>query len=112
MTTLLGLVVGLILTKALIEPLAAKIGKRYIPAAVAKVLDELDPFMPQLITELSATQLEALVRFKLEQLTGESWKVDKQVTQFFEVFDPRTSAIRAKSELELPSSISDFISNN
>jgi hypothetical protein len=78
MSTLAGLVIGLILTKALIEPLAARIGRRYIPSAVARTLDLLDPFMPQLMAELSPSQLEALVRAQLERLTGESWHCCRQ----------------------------------
>jgi len=110
MSTLLGLVIGLILTKALIEPLAAQIGRRYIPSAVSKVLDLLDPFMPKLMAELTPAQLELLVRFQLEKLTGESWKVDKQVAQFFEVFDPRVAASKATPNLEIPADIIDFLS--
>ena len=109
MSTLAGLVIGLILTKALIEPLAARIGRRYIPSAVARTLDLLDPFMPRLMAELSPAQLEALVRRQLESLTGESWKVDGQLAQFFEVFDPRIAAAKAVLGAELPESIRAFI---
>jgi hypothetical protein len=109
MSTLAGLVIGLILTKALIEPLAARIGRRYIPSAVARTLDLLDPFMPQLMAELSPSQLEALVRAQLERLTGESWKVDGQLQQFFEVFDPRISAAKADPSRTIPESIRAFI---
>jgi len=109
MSTLLGLVIGLILTKALIEPLAARIGRRYIPSAVARTLDVLDPFMPQLMAELSPSQLEALVRAQLERLTGESWKVDGQLQQFFEVFDPRIAAAKADPSRTIPESIRAFI---
>ena len=109
MSTLAGLVIGLILTKALIEPLAARIGRRYIPSAVARTLDLLDPFMPQLMAELSPSQLEALVRAQLERLTGESWKVDGQLQQFFEVFDPRIAAAKADPNRTIPESIRAFI---
>jgi hypothetical protein len=109
MSTLAGLVIGLILTKALIEPLAARIGRRYIPSAVARTLDILDPFMPQLMAELSSSQLEALVRAQLERLTGESWKVDGQLQQFFEVFDPRIAAAKADPSRTIPESIRAFI---
>jgi hypothetical protein len=109
MSTLAGLVIGLILTKALIEPLAARIGRRYIPSAVARTLDLLDPFMPQLMAELSPSQLEALVRAQLERLTGESWKVDGQLQQFFEVFDPRIAAAKADPNRTIPESIRVFI---
>lgn len=109
MNAFLGLVVGLILTKALIEPLAARVGKRYIPSAVARALDLLDPFMPRLLAELSPAQLEALVRFQLEKLTGESWKVERQVTQFFEVFDARIAAAKALPEAPLPADIQAFL---
>jgi len=109
MSTLAGLVIGLILTKALIEPLAARIGRRYIPSAVARTLDLLDPFMPQLMAELSPSQLEALVRAQLERLTGESWKVDGQLQQFFEVFDPRIAAAKADPSRTIPESIRAFI---
>ena len=109
MSTLAGLVIGLILTKALIEPLAARIGRRYIPSAVARTLDLLDPFMPQLMAELSPSQLEALVRAQLERLTGKSWKVDGQLAQFFEVFDPRISASKADPSRTIPESIRAFI---
>jgi len=109
MSTLAGLVIGLILTKALIEPLAARIGRRYIPSAVARTLDLLDPFMPQLMAELSPSQLEALVRAQLERLTGESWKVDGQLQQFFEVFDPRIAASKADPNRTIPESIRAFI---
>jgi len=109
MSTLAGLVIGLILTKALIEPLAARIGRRYIPSAVARTLDLLDPFMPQLMAELSPSQLEALVRAQLERLTGESWKVDGQLQQFFEVFDPRVAASKADPNRTIPESIRAFI---
>jgi hypothetical protein len=109
MSTLAGLVIGLILTKALIEPLAARIGRRYIPAAVARTLDLLDPFMPQLMAELSPSQLEALVRAQLERLTGESWKVDGQLQQFFEVFDPRIAAAKADPSRTIPESLRKFL---
>jgi hypothetical protein len=109
MSTLLGLVIGLILTKALIEPLAARIGRRYIPSAVARTLDLLDPFMPRLMAELPPAQLEALVRRQLETLTGESWKVDGQLAQFFEVFDPRIAAAKAVLNAELPESLREFL---
>jgi len=109
MSTLAGLVIGLILTKALIEPLAARIGKRYIPSAVARTLDLLDPFMPQLMAELSPAQMEALVRAQLERLTGESWKIDGQLQQFFEVFDPRIAAAKADPNRSIPESIRAFI---
>jgi len=109
MNTLVGLVIGLILTKALIEPLATRIGRRYIPSAVARTLDLLDPFMPQLIAELSPAQLEALVRRQLETLTGESWKVDGQLAQFFEVFDPRIAAAKADPSRTIPESLRAFL---
>ena len=110
MSTLAGLVIGLILTKALIEPLAARIGRRYIPAAVARTLDLLDPFMPRLMAELPPAQLEALVRRQLETLTGESWKVDGQLAQFFEVFDPRIAAAKADPNRTIPESLRKFLS--
>lgn len=110
MNAFFGLIVGLILTKALIEPLAARIGRRYIPSAVAKVLNILDPFMPRLMAELSPSELETVVRAQLEKLTGESWKVDGQLQQFFEVFDPRVSASKAaKNEFTLPKDIQRLI---
>jgi len=109
MNAFLGLVVGLILTKALIEPLAARVGKRYIPSAVARTLDLLDPFMPRLMAELSPTQLESLVRFQLEQLTGEDWKVERQVAQFFDVFDARVATAKALPEAPLPTNIQAFL---
>lgn len=109
MNTFIGLVIGLILTKALIEPLAARVGKRYIPSAVARALDLLDPFMPQLMAELSPSQLEVVVRLQLERLTGESWKVDGQLQQFFEVFDPRIAAAKAEPGRTIPESIRAFI---
>ena len=109
MSTIIGLVIGLVLTKALLEPLATRIGRSYIPAAVAKTLDLLDPFMPQLMAELSPAQLEALVRAQLERLTGESWKVDGQLAQFFEAFDPRIAAAKAVLGAELPESLRKFL---
>jgi len=109
MNTLAGLVIGLILTKALIEPLATRIGRRYIPSTVARTLDLLDPFMPQLIAELSPAQLEALVRRQLEILTGESWKVDGQLAQFFEVFDPRIAAAKSDPSRTIPESLRKFL---
>lgn len=109
MNAFLGLVVGLILTKALLEPLATRIGRSYIPAAVAKTLDLLDPFMPRLMAELPPAQLEALVRRQLETLTGESWKVDAQLQQFFEAFDPRIAAAKAVLDAELPESLRKFL---
>jgi len=110
MNAFLGLVVGLILTKALIEPLAARVGKRYIPSAVARTLDLLDPFMPRLMAELSPAQLEAVVRFQLERLTGESWKIDDQMQQFFEAFDPRIATSKAKAaDADLPNYIREFL---
>lgn len=111
MNALLGLVIGLILTKALIEPVAARIGRRYIPSAVARTLDLLDPFMPQLMAELSPSQLEAVVRLQLERLTGESWRVDGQLQKFFEVFDPRVSADKATDAVALPEDIRNFIAS-
>ena len=109
MSTIVGLVIGLVLTKALLEPLATRIGRSYIPAAVAKTLDLLDPFMPRLMAELPPAQLEALVRRQLETLTGESWKVDGQLAQFFEVFDPRIAAAKAVLNAELPESLRKFL---
>lgn len=109
MSTIVGLVIGLILTKALLEPLAARVGRRYIPSAVAQTLDLLDPFMPQMMAEMSASQIEAVVRAKLERLTGESWKVDDQLAQFFEVFDPRISATKSDPGRTIPESIRAFI---
>ena len=109
MSTIVGLVIGLVLTKALLEPLATRIGRSYIPAAVAKTLDLLDPFMPRLMAELPPAQLEALVRRQLETLTGESWKVDAQLQQFFEAFDPRIAAAKAVLGAELPESIREFL---
>jgi hypothetical protein len=110
MNAFFGLIVGLILTKALIEPLAARIGRRYIPSAVARVLNILDPFMPRLMAELSSSELETVVRAQLEKLTGESWKVDGQLQQFFEVFDPRVSASKAeKNKLAIPREIQRLI---
>ena len=109
MSTIVGLVIGLVLTKALLEPLATRIGRSYIPAAVAKTLDLLDPFMPRLMAELPPAQLEALVRHQLETLTGESWKVDAQLAQFFEAFDPRIAAAKAVLNAELPESLRKFL---
>lgn len=109
MSTIVGLVIGLVLTKALLEPLATRIGRSYIPAAVAKTLDLLDPFMPRLMAELPPAQLEALVRRQLETLTGESWKVDAQLQQFFEAFDPRIAAAKAVLDAELPESLRKFL---
>jgi len=57
------------------------------------------------MAELSPAQLEAVVRFQLEQLTGESWKVERQVTQFFETFDARIAAAKALPEAPLPADI-------
>jgi len=109
MSTIIGLVIGLVLTKALLEPLATRIGRSYIPAAVAKTLDLLDPFMPRLMAELPPAQLEALVRRQLETLTGESWKVDAQLQQFFEAFDPRIAAAKVVLDAELPESLRKFL---
>jgi len=50
------------------------------------------------MAELSSSELETVVRAQLEKLTGESWKVDGQLQQFFEVFDPRISASKAEKK--------------
>lgn len=95
MSIIFGLIAGMIgmaVTKAVLEPVAKRLGVRFIPVAVAETLNLLDPYMPQLLAELSSAELEALVRSQLEQLTGEPWKVERQTELFFKLFDPRKTA--------------------
>jgi len=91
----LGLLTGsvsIILMKTLLEPLAKRLGIVFIPSAVAKTLNLLDPYMPELLASLDSKQLEAVVRLQLEELTGESWKINQQTNLFFKLFDPRQTA--------------------
>jgi len=91
----LGLLTGfvfMVFSKALFEPIARKIGVRFIPPAVAKALDLLDPYMPELLGKLNSKELETLVRIQLQEITGESWQLTHHTNLFFKLFDPRFAA--------------------
>jgi len=79
------------LLEALVKPLAKRWMRRrllrYGPAALAL----LDRQLPQLFGQLDGSQLEAIVRHKLESLTGESWS-DADLDALFALYDPRLTA--------------------
>ena len=79
------------LVEALVKPLAKRWMQRrllrYGPAALAL----LDRQLPTLFGQLDGPQLEAIVRHKLESLTGESWS-DGDLDALFALYDPRFTA--------------------
>lgn len=114
MSVIFGLIagmLGMVVTKAVLEPIAKRLGVMFIPAAVAETLNLLDPYMPELLAELTSAELEALVRSQLEQLTGEPWKAERQTEQFFELFDPRKTAEHLLSDKPDPGILRQLIYN-
>jgi len=79
------------LLEALVKPLAKRWMQRrllrYGPAALAL----LDRQLPQLFGQLDGPQLEAIVRHKLESLTGDTWS-HADLDAVFALYDPRLTA--------------------
>lgn len=82
--------------EAVIKPIAKRFVQRRILSAAPAVFDLLDRQMPQLVTQLDGDQLTAIVRHKLETLTGETWSTP-EVETIFSLYDPRITADKLQS---------------
>lgn len=81
------------LTEALLKPIAKRWVQRRLLRHAPAALALLDRQLPQLLGQLNGEQLEAIVRHKLESLTGESWST-ADLNQVFALYDPRITATR------------------
>ncbi|MDM7954559.1 MAG: hypothetical protein QUV07_15270 [Cyanobium sp. CZS 25K] len=81
------------LSEAIVKPIAKRFVQRRILRAAPLVFAQLDPFMPALLQQCSGSQLEQIVRTKLEATTGESW-AGEDLTPLFRLFDPRLACDR------------------
>lgn len=79
------------LMEALLKPIAKRWVQRRLLRHAPAALALLDRQLPQLFGQLSGEQLEAIVRHKLESLTGESWS-DAELNALFALYDPRLTA--------------------
>ena len=79
--------------EAVIKPIARKFVQRNLITALPAVFEALDPIMPELIRQYSASELEGIVRGYLTKHTGEDWS-ERSVDVFFQLYDPRRNAAR------------------
>lgn len=82
--------------EAVIKPIAKRFVQRRILRVAPAVFELLDRQMPQLVTQLDGAQLTAIVRHKLESLTGESWS-SPEIETIFSLYDPRVTADKLQS---------------
>jgi hypothetical protein len=59
------------------------------------VFELIDPAMPRLISELSGSDIDCIVRKHFEDLTGEDWS-NVDLAPFWSLYDPRKAADRLK----------------
>lgn len=83
-------VLWLALMKALLEPVAQRLGQIVIGKTVATLLYELDQMWPRLIREeMTRTQMEAWVMGRAGELTGNAWVAQAAAEATWTQFDPR-----------------------
>jgi hypothetical protein len=90
------LALGLI--EAVVKPLAQRFVQRRLRAALPALFAAVDPLMPRLLEHYEPGHLEAIVRSKLTEITGDDWST-KDVDLFFQLYDPRRNAERLTSYL-------------
>lgn len=82
------------LTTAIVAPIAKRFVKRRLIRWGPVAFELLDRELPQLFGQYSGAEITAMVRSRLEALTGESWS-DADLDQVFELYDPRITADHA-----------------
>lgn len=101
MRWLLDLAAGLLAIgaiEALLKPLVRRLMQRRILAVAPLLFQRLDPLLPGLLQHCTGAELEALMRQKLEAISGESW-ASCDLSPLFELFDPRAAADNAISQM-------------
>jgi hypothetical protein len=98
MRLLIDFIVGFLMlgvTEAVIKPIAKRFIRRKILKYAPVAMDVLDKQLPRLLGTYSGKELEQIVSYKLEELTGEPW--DKaELDQIFGLFDVRITADRTR----------------
>jgi hypothetical protein len=84
--------------EAVVKPLAQRFVQRRLRAALPALFAAVDPLMPRLLEHYEPGHLEAIVRSKLTEITGDDWST-KDVDIFFQLYDPRRNAERLTSYL-------------
>jgi len=85
-----GFVVGLIMTKAVLEPLAVVAGQLFIPPAAALALGILDRILPQAVADgVDHVELERRLRAEMAKATGDDGWERKSLAVVWARFDPR-----------------------
>jgi hypothetical protein len=84
--------------EAVVKPLAQHFVQRRLRAALPALFSAVDPLMPRLLEHYEPGHLEAIVRSKLTEITGDDWST-KDVDLFFQLYDPRKNAERLTSYL-------------
>lgn len=82
------------LTTAIVAPIAKRVVKRRLIRWGPVAFELLDRELPQLFGQYSGAEITAMVRSRLETLTGESWS-DADLDQVFHHYDPRITADRS-----------------
>ena len=83
------------LTAAIVTPIAKRVVKRKLIRWGPAAMELLDRELPHLFGRYSGTEITAMVRTRLETLTGESWS-DADLNDVFQLYDPRITADKAK----------------
>ena len=83
------------LTAAIVTPIAKRVVKRRLIRWAPTALELLDRELPHLFGRYSGVEITAMLRTRLETLTGESWS-DADLDDVFTLYDPRITADKAK----------------
>lgn len=84
------------LEEAVVKPVLKKIFQRKITKYAPLAMKFLDEQMPRLLTQKDAQDMNVLLKDTLELVTEESWN-EKEINQFFKIYDPRITAERHRS---------------
>lgn len=81
-------------TAAIVTPIAKRVVKRRLIRWGPAAMELLDRELPHLFGRYSGVEITAMLRTKLETLTGESWS-DADLDDVFQLYDPRITADRS-----------------
>jgi hypothetical protein len=85
-----GWFAALVVTKAVIEPVATAIGQAFFPRWIAGGLVYADALIPSLLKEgVTGAELERQVREGMERATGDAAWRNRDLSRFWRVHDAR-----------------------
>ena len=85
------IVIGISFVETLVKPISTRLFRNHAPRLAGQLLEQLDPYAPELFRHLDADGYEEVIRYSMETITGESWSMKRAapvIKEYRKLYDP------------------------